>query len=110
MAKAVILGLVNEGGSDGVVLGGFPGIVHRAAVFAKVTFGLLDDTEANRRLLSDEIRKWMMVEVKMRPAHVAQYWPMAVELALLPGEAELMARRVRKSRLGRKLRTGGSPK
>lgn len=63
--------------------------VVRAALSAKAKFGLVDDTPPNREMLSDHIRK-LMVEHGLRPSHIAQQFPVAVALALLPSQADVV--------------------
>lgn len=70
--------------------------VLKGAALAKARFGLVDDTEANNIMLSDFIRK-IMLEHGIRPSHVLQLYPLAVALALVPSEAEIMASRLRAS-------------
>lgn len=57
--------------------------VAKCAVQARVKFGTVKDTEANREMLSDFIRKHM-VERGVRPSHIVQLYPLAVTLALVP--------------------------
>jgi len=63
--------------------------VVRAALLAKAKFGLVPDTPPNREMLSDHIRK-LMVEHGLRPSHIAQQFPIAVALALLPSQTDVM--------------------
>lgn len=63
--------------------------VVKAALAAKAKFGIVPDTPPNREMLSDHIRK-LMVEHGLRPSHIAQQYPIAVALALLPSQTDVM--------------------
>lgn len=63
--------------------------VVKAALLAKAKFGTLQDTPPNREMLSDYVRK-QMVEHGLRPTHIAQQYPLAVALALLPSQTDVM--------------------
>jgi len=107
--RCVSDGRVDDASADAQVVGGTAAIVHRAAAHLKVKFGLLTNSAANRLLLSEEVRKWMLEEVRMRPSHVVKYYPLAVELALLPDECASRAIRVGGSRLAKRLHLAGHP-
>lgn len=63
--------------------------VVKAALAAKAKFGIVPDNPPNREMLSDHIRK-LMVEHGLRPSHIAQQFPIAVALALLPSQTDVM--------------------
>lgn len=65
--------------------------IDRAAVAAKNHFGLLEMNDANRKMVGQYIRAWM-VELGMRPSHVVESAPMATTLALCPTTFEVEAK------------------
>lgn len=69
-------------------------ITVKVALEIKAKLGLLKRTEANVLLLQRCGRK-IMEERKMRPAHIATFLPIAVELALIPNRAEVEAVQMR---------------
>lgn len=70
--------------------------VVKAATMAKVKFGVLQQTEANELMVSDYVRK-LMVEHGVRPSHIVQLYPLAVALALMPSQSEVMYSKLRGS-------------
>lgn len=64
-------------------------MVARVAIELKVKFGLVRDTEANHLMMSDHARKYM-VEHGVRPSHITQIYPVAVRMALIPSEDEVL--------------------
>lgn len=63
-------------------------MVVKAANMCRVKHGCPTDTEANRLMCSDTIRKWME-EQGMHPAQISQAFPVAVALALIPTRADI---------------------
>lgn len=72
-------------------------MVMRAANHAVQKHGLVQDSDANRLMLSDTIRKYMR-EAGMRPSHIRATYGLSVELALTPTKDEVFSAAVRKSR------------
>lgn len=69
----------------------------RAATAAKAHFGLLGSSTANRLVLHNYIATFMSKDMGMRPRHIVEFCPIAVELALLPTESDLFARSIRRN-------------
>lgn len=69
-------------------------ITVKVALDIKAKLGLLKRTDANILLLQRAGRK-IMEERGMRPAHIATFLPIAVELALTPSRAEIEAVQMR---------------
>lgn len=64
--------------------------IDKAAIAAKNHFGLVENTEANRRMVGQYVRGWMS-EKGMRPSHILEASPMAVVLAICPSRFEVEA-------------------
>lgn len=62
-----------------------------AAIDAINEFGTMSHTEASRMVLHRHIRDYMR-ERKMRPSHILEQLPMAVELAMIPTQAGVKAK------------------
>jgi len=57
-------------------------ITRLAVAHARTQLGLLSDTEANRRVVSETVRKFMR-EHGMRPTHISAWFSQAVEVYFL---------------------------
>lgn len=67
-----------------------------SVVKAKVGFSVMEDTKANRMVISREFRRWAL-DRGVRPAHIAAAEPMVIEATLIPTRYELAAAVVRAS-------------
>ncbi len=83
-------------------------ITRMAVAHMRTELGLLNDTQANRMVASEVVRKYMKNH-GMRPSHIAHQFPTAVEVYFLRSSRDEELRMMRRSAGYRKYqRTGGS--
>lgn len=71
-------------------------LIVRAATYCRVKHGCPDDTPPNRLMCSDTIRRYM-VEQGVRESHIATAFPLAVAMALLPLDTDILMAQVLQS-------------
>lgn len=75
-------------------------MVTKYRLWARAQFGLLEDTKANRMVLSEAIRRQMR-EDNVRDADISRYFTTCVELALVPTRQDIRGRRIGANRTAR---------
>nr|UUW21097.1 MAG: p33 protein [Sanya tombus-like virus 4] len=84
------------------------GIVAEAVAHCHAIVGALGDNKANRLVVSDVVRRFMR-EHGMRPTHILERYPMAVEAYFMASPSEMMASKARRSKFKRHMsRPAGS--
>jgi hypothetical protein len=71
-------------------------IIRLGLAHARTELGLLNDTAANRMVVSDCVRKYMK-NVGMRPTHISMQFPTVVELYFLRSSRDEELRLMRRS-------------
>lgn len=72
-------------------------IARMAVAHARTELGLLTPSGANRKVVSDVVRKYMKNR-NMRPSHISKYFMTAVELYFFASEDDKSLERVRKTK------------
>jgi hypothetical protein len=67
---------------------------HAAALHCKVKFGLMSNSRANQMVVSEEVRRFMRDELKMRPTAIVREYPRAVALTLMAMKWDSKSREV----------------